>query len=127
MYHFSIFQDTANRLIIYSQHSNPVPALSQHLYNYYHYIISYNYYYYLLPVYIISAGVLRLYKNANPWKTVLFYFIVPLPLSTIPPETVDTSALSTLHIYTLYYTSFPSHFFQFFTECWSAGQFNPIS
>ena len=39
MYHFSIFQDMADRLIIYSQHSRTPPALSQHLYYYYHIIL----------------------------------------------------------------------------------------
>ena len=39
MYHFSIFQDTVNRLIIYSQHSNTLPALSLHLYYHNHFIL----------------------------------------------------------------------------------------
>ena len=41
MYYFSIFQDMADRLILYSQHSRTPPGLSQHLYCYYHFILYY--------------------------------------------------------------------------------------
>ena len=52
MYHFSIFQDMADRLIIYSQHSRTPPALSQHLYYYYHIIL-----YFIIIIIIIITSI----------------------------------------------------------------------
>ena len=121
IYHFSIFQDMANRLItiicywtffkirqIGLLYIPSTPTLPQHFLSTYlllpYYIIFYYYYYYyyLLPVYIISAGVLRFYKNADPLKTFLFFFIVPPYSLKFPPEPVDASALIALRRFTFF-------------------------
>ena len=47
------FQDMADRLIIHSQHSNPHPALFQHLYSYYHFIL-----YFIIIIIIYYQNIL---------------------------------------------------------------------
>ena len=103
IYHFSIFQDMANRLItiicywtffkirqIGLLYIPSTPTLPQHFLSTYlllpYYIIFYYYYYYyyLLPVYIISAGVLRFYKNADSQKLFLFFLLSPSPSLKFP-------------------------------------------
>ena len=134
MYHFSIFKIWQIGLLplyafqhfsrygkqayyIFSALQNSSSTFSALILLLPYYIIFYYYYYYLLPLYIISAGVLRFYKNADPLKTFLFFFIVPPHSLKFPPGPVDASALIALHRVNFFYPSFPCHFFQFCVKC----------
>ena len=83
MYHFSIFQDMANRLIT---------------------IICFLAFFKIRQIdlsYILSN----------------FFFVDPLTLSKISPDTDETSALPELPIFSFIYLTFPSLFYQFWSKC----------
>ena len=96
------FQDMADRLIIHSQHfTTPLALTPAHIQLLSFLKNIFIYYYYLLPVYSVSAGVLRFNKNANPQNFLFIYFIVLPTLSKFPSDPVYTSALPELTIFTL--------------------------